>query len=135
MTTDYPRDSGSSDWEAEARTRSAAHLDESPAKPKTDLQLAFDSIRTILDEVEKKTFVAEVRVAPPTPSQKGRRDDRFNITVVYRYPPIPDRRWDWCAYYEGTEETGHYGEGSTPFMAIKDLIDNYNPTNYWESIK
>jgi hypothetical protein len=38
------------------------------------------------------------------------------------YPPIPDRRWDWCAYHDGDEENSHlYGWGTTEQEAIDDL--------------
>lgn len=41
------------------------------------------------------------------------------------WPPIPIRQFDWCAYYDDTEETGHYGYGETEQTAIQDLIDNH----------
>lgn len=41
------------------------------------------------------------------------------------YPPIPDRRCDWCAYYDGREE-GDQGHGPTEQAAILDLIQNYD---------
>jgi len=37
-------------------------------------------------------------------------------------PPIPDRRHDWCAYFDGEEEAGGYGYGSTEDEAIDDLL-------------
>ena len=37
------------------------------------------------------------------------------------FPPIPDRRFDWCAYHEGDEETQHCGWGPTEKEAIADL--------------
>lgn len=40
-------------------------------------------------------------------------------------PPIPYRGMDWCAFYDGTEETGNYGYGETEAEAIADLIANY----------
>jgi hypothetical protein len=36
-------------------------------------------------------------------------------------PPIPDRRYDWCAYWDGEEEEGHCGWGKTKEEAIEDL--------------
>jgi len=36
-------------------------------------------------------------------------------------PPIPTRYHDWCAYFEGEEETGVAGWGQTEEEAIKDL--------------
>lgn len=47
------------------------------------------------------------------------------IVTVHVYPPIPLRTMDWCAYYDGTEETGHYGWGATEFEAVADLRANY----------
>lgn len=38
------------------------------------------------------------------------------------FPPIPDRRFDWCAFFEGCEEDGNYGYGSTKQEAIDDLL-------------
>ena len=46
------------------------------------------------------------------------------ITTRYIYPPIPDRQFDWCAYYDGEEERGHYGYGRTEEEAITDLTEN-----------
>jgi hypothetical protein len=46
------------------------------------------------------------------------------IKTSFLYPPIPDRRQDWCAYYDGREE-GPYGYGRTEIEAIQDLEDNY----------
>lgn len=41
------------------------------------------------------------------------------------YPPIPVRCFDWCAYFEGEEESGNYGWGETAEAAIKDLKQRY----------
>mgnify|MGYP000847546717 FL=1 len=46
------------------------------------------------------------------------------VTIDVR-PPIPHRGWDYCAYYKGEEENGHYGWGETVDAAIKDLIQRY----------
>ena len=43
------------------------------------------------------------------------------IVTVFVYPPIPLRKFDWCAYYEGTEESGNYGWGATEDDAIASL--------------
>ena len=43
------------------------------------------------------------------------------IITIFVYPPIPIRIMDWCAYYEGGEEFGKYGWGSTKEEAIEDL--------------
>lgn len=47
------------------------------------------------------------------------------FVTVCNFPPIPDRRWDWCAYYEGDEERGRYGYGTTEAEAIADFIENW----------
>ena len=48
----------------------------------------------------------------------------MKIVTRFVYPPIPIRDYDWCAYYDGEEEAGHYGYGSTEEEAIKDFIEN-----------
>jgi hypothetical protein len=46
------------------------------------------------------------------------------IVTSYVCPPIPDRNFDWCAYFDGEEEAGGYGYGATEAEAIQDFIDN-----------
>jgi hypothetical protein len=46
------------------------------------------------------------------------------IVTDHVYPPIPDRRFDWCAYRDGKEENGGYGWGRTEAEAIADLLAN-----------
>jgi len=47
---------------------------------------------------------------------------RRRIITRHIYPPISDRRWDWCAYHDGDEELPHlYGWGSTKEEAVADL--------------
>lgn len=48
------------------------------------------------------------------------------IITSHEYPPIPIRTMDWLAYYEGDEDGGPQGWGSTEDEAIRDLIDNYD---------
>jgi hypothetical protein len=44
------------------------------------------------------------------------------IIAVNVFPPIPDRRFDWCAYHDGDEELAHrYGWGSSEADAVADL--------------
>jgi len=43
------------------------------------------------------------------------------ILVESICPPVPSRRFDWCAWIEGTEDAGPYGYGVTEEMAIEDL--------------
>jgi hypothetical protein len=45
----------------------------------------------------------------------------MKILTTYVYPPIPLRTLDWCAYYEGQEESGDYGWGASEQEAINDL--------------
>ena len=47
------------------------------------------------------------------------------IKTVCIYPPIPDRRFDWCAFYDGDEESGRIGYGATEAEAIEDFVTNY----------
>jgi hypothetical protein len=44
-----------------------------------------------------------------------------DIKTRHEYPPIPDRRFDWCAWHDGEEELGHYGWGRTEWEAVTDL--------------
>lgn len=43
------------------------------------------------------------------------------IITVNVYPPIPDRRFDWCAYHDGEEELNRGGWGRTEAEALEDL--------------
>ena len=45
------------------------------------------------------------------------------IITEHKYPPIPDRSFDWMAYREG-EEDAPYGWGKTEQEAINDLLEN-----------
>lgn len=51
--------------------------------------------------------------------------DPRKIVTDYINPPIPVRGCDWCAFYDGTEETGEYGYGATEREAVADLVANY----------
>lgn len=54
--------------------------------------------------------------APPVPIKRGR------VITTNVFPPIPVRRWDWCAYHDGEEELSHtYGWGATEKEALVDL--------------
>ena len=44
------------------------------------------------------------------------------IITHHEFPPIPIRTFDWCAYRDGDEESGHYGWGRTKAEAIEDLL-------------
>lgn len=47
------------------------------------------------------------------------------ITCDFVNPPVPSREFDWCAVYEGDEETGRYGWGRTREAAIADLMEHH----------
>ncbi len=47
------------------------------------------------------------------------------IITTFVHPPIPDRRFDWCAYYDGEEELCRYGRGKTELEAVGDLLAIY----------
>lgn len=51
------------------------------------------------------------------------RDERITVHLVN--PPIPDRRWDWCAYRKGEEESGNYGWGRTAQEAVNEMEATY----------
>ncbi len=48
--------------------------------------------------------------------------DNLHIITTFVCPPIPTRKFDWMAYYEGEEELGRYGSGPTEHAAILDLV-------------
>lgn len=47
------------------------------------------------------------------------------IETRHVYPPIPDRRFDYCAWYSDQDEGGPMGWGPTREEAIADLKDSY----------
>lgn len=47
------------------------------------------------------------------------------IETRHVYPPIPDRRFDYCAWYSDQDENGPMGWGPTREEAIADLKDSY----------
>ena len=47
------------------------------------------------------------------------------VVTSYIFPPIPDRRWDWIACYDGQEERAQNGFGRTEAEAVADLLENY----------
>lgn len=47
------------------------------------------------------------------------------IVTDYIHPPIPTRNCDWAAYYDGDDEYGPRGWGTTEAEAIQDLKDNF----------
>jgi len=76
----------------------------------------------------------QVRVEPKAP-QSASQVEGFKIQVSFQHPSVPVRKFDWVAFYEGEEERREYGYGSTPYMAVLDLINNYSPTLYAEAQK
>lgn len=53
-----------------------------------------------------------------------------HIVTSCQFPPIPDRRFDWCAHFDGDEESGVYGYGATEAEAIADFVENYASERY-----
>lgn len=51
-----------------------------------------------------------------------------HIHIEFLYPPIPNRNFDYCAYLEGHEESGNYGYGISPEIAVAELIQGF-----WEN--
>lgn len=49
----------------------------------------------------------------------------LGIRTEYWAKPIPPRQFDWCAWYDGDEESGQYGYGRSERAAIDDLTDNW----------
>lgn len=47
---------------------------------------------------------------------------RPRIVTSNIYPPIPDRRFDWSATFDGYEPGGPIGFGRTEQEAIDDLL-------------
>ena len=46
----------------------------------------------------------------------------MTIKTIQKRPPIPDRRFDWCAYHDPDDSDGlHWGWGATEAEAIDDL--------------
>lgn len=45
------------------------------------------------------------------------------------FPPIPDRRFDWCAVFDDYEPGGPIGYGRTEQDAINDLTEQYDDEN------
>lgn len=51
--------------------------------------------------------------------------EALGIKTEHWPKPIPPREFDWCAYYDGDEESGQYGYGRTEQAAVDDLTDNW----------
>jgi len=47
----------------------------------------------------------------------------MQVITHFDHPPIPDRRMDWSAHIDGTEEENIYGRGPTELDAVKDLAN------------
>ena len=41
------------------------------------------------------------------------RAKSLGCKIIYEYPPIPYRGWDWCAHVEDDPELGTQGHGKT----------------------
>ena len=53
-----------------------------------------------------------------------------HVVVTCVFPPIPDRSFDWCAHFDGDEESGVYGYGATEAEAIADFVENHASERY-----
>lgn len=51
--------------------------------------------------------------------------ETLGIKTEYWAKPIPPRQFDWCAWYDGEEESGRNGYGRTEQAAVDDLTDNW----------
>jgi hypothetical protein len=49
----------------------------------------------------------------------------MKIVTSHICPPIPIRSVDWCAWYDGQEETGFCGYGATEEEAVASLRDGH----------
>lgn len=47
---------------------------------------------------------------------------RLVVRTEFVHPPIPDRRWDWCATFDGYEPGEPIGYGPTENAAMLDLV-------------
>jgi len=48
------------------------------------------------------------------------KSNTMKIITSHIFPPIPDRSYDWLAYYDGNED-GPKGWGKTADEAVRDL--------------
>ena len=46
----------------------------------------------------------------------------MKVTTHHICPPIPVRCADWVAHFDGREEDGPYGHGSTERAALRQLL-------------
>lgn len=68
--------------------------------------------------------IFETLLAPFAPKER-------KIVTSNVYPPIPDRRFDWCAWFDDDgEERGRYGWGRTEAEAIAEL-KQLDADGYW----
>lgn len=52
-----------------------------------------------------------------------RLDGGLTVRTHFEYPPIPFRKFDWCAVDDGAYEPGYaIGWGATEAEAIEDLL-------------
>jgi hypothetical protein len=76
---------------------------------------------SLLGEIIRETQLEDI--ARDHPGMIGNMISPSIVTVCI-CPPIPDRRFDWCAYYDGDEEGGPRGYGATEQEAVNDLLEN-----------
>lgn len=51
--------------------------------------------------------------------------ETLGIKTDHWAKPIPERQFDWMAWYDGDEESGQFGFGRTEQAAVDDLTDNW----------
>jgi hypothetical protein len=56
-------------------------------------------------------------------SNTATRNRERKIVTFYWAKPIPTNKFDWTAFYDGEEESGHYGFGATEAEAIADFYE------------
>lgn len=49
----------------------------------------------------------------------------MKIVTSHQRPPIPTNKMDWCALFDGQEESGPYGYGATELDAVNDLLTSW----------
>lgn len=49
----------------------------------------------------------------------------MKIVTSHQRPPIPTNKMDWCALFDGQEESGPYGYGATELDAVNDLLTSH----------
>jgi hypothetical protein len=70
------------------------------------------------------------RAAPGYYDEPEEREEERKIIVSHVFPPIPLRNYDYCAFFEGDEESLQYGYGATEEEAIANLLAAFDEGFY-----